>query len=247
MSMNVRAIVPEPGLAHDVSTEAGVAWLEDVYAVPTGRHVRLNMITTLTGAAVGADGTSETLSSRVDRKILGVIRAAADAVLVGAQTVRAEGYVVPRRSALAILTRTGDLDGHDLRAGAERVHLVCPAHRAEEVRRRAALPEAQVVPVPGDGDDLSPDAVLDALADRGLRRIVCEGGPEVAGLFAAAGVIDEYCISVAPVLEPAASPFLRLPSGTRAETDVTGMLVDAAAFSYLRLRPRRDPADGASQ
>jgi riboflavin biosynthesis pyrimidine reductase len=233
----LRAVLPDAGEAHDLATDDGRAWVEAVYAPPPGPHVRLNMITTLTGSAVGADGTSETLSNRVDRTVLGVIRAASDAVLVGAQTVRAEGYVVPRRTNLAIVTATGDLSGHDLDAGTDRVWLVCPASRAEDVHRRAGMPRAHVVAV--DDEHLAPRSILDALAGRGLTRIVCEGGPTLAGAFAGAGVIDEYCITLAPVLEPARSPFL-VPAGhSRPDTDVTGMLVDEAAFSYLRLRPRQ--------
>ncbi|KAA9151538.1 hypothetical protein F6B41_17965 [Microbacterium lushaniae] len=194
------------------------------------------MITSLTGAAAGSDGTSETLTSPTDRALLGIIRAAADVVVVGAATVRAEGYVLPRRARLAIVTVSGDLDGHRLGDTMEGVLLICPAARAAEVRDRSGLPGAQVVAVAG-GDDLEPAAICDALADRGLPRIVCEGGPTLAARFAAAGVIDEYCVSVAPALEAAARPFL--PIHARVATDVAGMLVDEAAFSYLRLRPRR--------
>ena len=53
---------------------------------------------------------------------------------------------------------------------------------------------------------------------------------------AAAGVIDEYCVTVAPVIEPAHEPFLRVGDAQRPHTEVTGMLVDEAGFSYLRLR-----------
>ena len=67
----------------DVATEAGRAWLTERYARTDDAYVRLNMITSLTGAASGSDGTSDTLTSRTDRTILGVIRAAADVVVVG--------------------------------------------------------------------------------------------------------------------------------------------------------------------
>jgi riboflavin biosynthesis pyrimidine reductase len=240
--MLLHEVLPAPGRAFDPAEVAGRDRLAAIYAAPDD-IVRLNMIASLTGSAVGADGTSETLSSRVDRAVLGVIRAASDAVLVGASTVRVEGYVVPRHARLAVVTRTGDLSGHRLDEEAGRVLIVCPAHRADAVRAAAALPQADIVGVGGSddavGDGLAPAAILDALRGRGIRRVVCEGGPMLAGAFAAAGAIDEYCVTVAPILEPAAEPFLRLPAGVRPKTEPIGMLVDDAGFSYLRLRARR--------
>jgi riboflavin biosynthesis pyrimidine reductase len=232
----LREVVPSTGASHDITTDAGRAWVSSIYARSDAAYVRLNMITTLTGAASGQDGTSETLSSRVDRAILGVIRAAADVVVVGAQTVRAEGYVVPRAARLAVVTASGDLRGHRLGDGAS-VLLVCPASRAESVRERAGIEGAEIVAVPGPAD-LEPSAIVTALAQRGLPRIVCEGGPNLAGRFAQAGVVDEYCVTVAPVLTPAERPFLPLARGGSRQTEPVGMLVDDAAFSYLRLRAR---------
>ncbi|KAA9110529.1 dihydrofolate reductase family protein [Microbacterium rhizomatis] len=236
----VTEVVPRSLSAADVATEHGREWLRARYA-REGSYVRLNMITSLTGSAAGEDGTSETLTSRIDRGILGVIRRDADVVVVGAQSVRAEGYVVPRTARLAIVTGSGRLAGHrlSLEPGAEsdRVLLICPATVADEVSRSAAAYGAVVVPVAGDAH-LSPRAILDALAARGLTRVVCEGGPTLAAQFAAAGVIDEYCVSVAPVIEPAHAPFLSVTAEGRPRTEVAGMLVDEAGFSFLRLRAR---------
>src|SRR5262245_13893454 len=135
--MILTEVVPRTLASQDVSTDAGREWLRERYRRSDDAYVRLNMITTLTGAAVGSDGTSETLTSRVDRKVLGVIRAEADVVLVGAQSVRAEGYVVPRSARLAVVTSTGDLTGHRLSLGEDatpdRVLLVCPASIAPQV------------------------------------------------------------------------------------------------------------------
>lgn len=241
--MRVREVVPDRGHDHDVSEPEGRAWLETVYASDRARFVRLNMIASLTGAAAGADGTSNTLTSPTDRAILGIIRAWADVVVVGAATVRAERYLLPRRARLAIVTATGDLGSHRLHGAGDRVLLVTPQSRAEIVRDRAGLLQAELLPVPGDGE-LDPRAIVDALAARDLGRIVCEGGPTLAARFAAAGVIDEYCVTIAPVLESAGHAIL--PLAERVDTDVAGMLVDEAAFSYLRLRPRRSGPDVAA-
>jgi riboflavin biosynthesis pyrimidine reductase len=237
--MIVTEVVPRSQESADVDTDAGRDWLRVRYSRPDESYIRLNMITSLTGSAAGADGTSETLTNRVDRRILGVIRAAADVVVVGAQSVRAEGYIVPRSARLAIVTSSGDLEGHrlSLAPGAEpdRVLIVCPETRAAELEAKAAEHGVQVVPVAG-GERLEPRAIVSALSSRGLSRIVCEGGPSLASQFAASGLIDEYCVTVAPVLEPVTEPFLRLAGSQRRRTEVAGMLVDDDGFSYLRLR-----------
>lgn len=225
-------IVPDTRDRVDVASPEARAWVASRYHRADAAYVRLNMITTPTGSAVGADGTSETITSRVDRLILGRIRADADAVVVGARTVRAEGYIVPTATRLVIATTTGDLDGGRLGDAGDRVLLVSPGSRVAEVRRRA--PGFDVVGI--DTDDLDPRAIVDALATRGIARLVCEGGPTLASAFVSAGAVDELCVTVAPVLEPAAAPFLDLDD--RPDTTVAGCLVDDAGFSYLRLRVR---------
>ena len=47
---------------------------------------------------------------------------------------------------------------------------------------------------------MTPAAVLAALARRGLHRVLCEGGPALFGSFAAADLVDELCLSLAPQL-----------------------------------------------
>ncbi|GAA5027211.1 dihydrofolate reductase family protein [Microbacterium fluvii] len=237
MSQLVTEVIPSAGAVVDVATAAGRDWLAERYRRAEESYLRLNMITSLTGAAAGEDGTSDTLTSTLDRRILGLIRADADAVVVGAQSVRAEGYVVPRTARLAVVTSSGDLSGHRLDddGSAERVLVVCPQERADDVSQR--LPTgATVVPVASAGGHLRPEDIVDALARRGLRRLVCEGGPSLAAQFADAGLIDEYCVTVAPTIAPAARPFL--PVSHRVGTTPAGLLVDAAGFSYLRLRAR---------
>ncbi|MEN2740937.1 dihydrofolate reductase family protein [Microbacterium sp. X-17] len=242
--------VPGTAGAFDPRTEDGRAWLHEAYALPDPEYVRLNMITSLTGSAAGSDGTSETLTSADDRAILGVIRAQADVVLVGAQTVRAEGYVVPRTARLAIVTATGVLDGHrltlDAPADRARVLILSPADRADAVRDAVAPLGLRVVPVPvpvpnpgaSEGRP-TPAALVQALRAEGLPRIVCEGGPGLASQFVAAGAIDEYCVTVAPVIGPIARPFVDVDAAHVPRTRVVGQLTDDAGFTYLRLRPAR--------
>lgn len=238
----VTELLPRTLAAFDLATDAGRAAVRRIYARTEPAYLRLNMITSITGAAAGSDGTSETLSSRVDRAILAAIRQEADVVLVGAESVRAEGYVVPRTARLAVVTASGDLSGHRFAqvegTATDRVLVLRPAGGAGALAPEPGGAEVIEVPAAAAGR-LAPADVVAALAARGLRRIVCEGGPSLASQFAAAGLIDEFCVTVAPALEPAPVPFLRLASGGALPTTVAGMLVDDAGFSYLRLRPRR--------
>ncbi len=243
--MIVREVIPfRDGAGIDLATPEGRCALEAVYSPPRTPWVRLNMVTTLTGAASGGDGTSDSITNRVDRAILATIRAHADAVVVGAQTVRAEGYVLPRSGAtLAIVTSSGDI-GSDLADQAvaqdvlDRILLLVPHDAVEAVAARTPALRSRIVGLhAGAGSRIAPAAIVATLAQRGMHRLVCEGGTTLASQFLAATVVDELCVTVAPRVTPAASPFVRVDDAV--DTDVTGMLVDEAGFSYLRVRVRR--------
>lgn len=237
-------LVPSTLDAVEVPSDAATVFIAARYARDDAAYVRLNMITSLNGAAAGGDGTSDTLTSVVDRTVLRAIRDAADVIVVGAQTVRAEGYVLPRTALLAVVTRSGELGGHrfEPRPGAEtRVLILCPAgsraHR-EGVRLADGI-DADIVPVtPRDDGTLDPVAIIAALAARGHRRVVCEGGPALTAQFVAAGVIDEYCLTVAPTIEVGEHALFTVAPGARPDTSVAGMLVDDVGFSYLRAKVR---------
>ncbi|MWV49941.1 pyrimidine reductase [Rathayibacter sp. VKM Ac-2803] len=206
--------------------------LEEAYRPPDALRVRLNMIASVNGSSIGSDGTSETLTNRVDRTILGVIRAQADVVLVGAASVRAEGYRVPKRVPLAIASVSGDLAGHrlELQEGA-RVLLLVPESR----RPVHDLPRGvEVVEVPGDGGRLSVDAMLDALADLGLHRVVCEGGATLSGQFLASGRVDEICLTTAPRIVLPGLPVAATGAVVDDRYALTLLAVDDSGFSYAR-------------
>ncbi len=161
------------------------------------------------GAAVS--GGSRGLQSAADRSVLAALRAVTDAVLVGAGTARAEGYRPVRvrpegrqwRSShgrspsppLVLVSRSLDLDpAHPCVSSA--VVVTCAA--ADPVRRRALEQVADVV-VAGD-EDVDLRAAVQALHERGLRRLLCEGGPTLVTALLAAGLLDELCLTTSPVL-----------------------------------------------
>ncbi|MFV0458391.1 MAG: pyrimidine reductase family protein [Actinomycetales bacterium] len=199
--------------------------LPELYAYPTpadGRAwVRASMISTVDGAASGKDGLSGSISIPADRVMLSLLRGLTDVVLAGAGTARAEGYrrVEARpafaqwraehgqspAAAIAVVTGSGDVpdvltdrpgrvDGVD-----ELIVLTCEAVEADRLSRlRHRLGEANVVVVGDDRVDL-PSAVA-ALADRGLHRVSCEGGPSLLGQLVASDRLDELCLTTSPTL-----------------------------------------------
>ncbi len=157
-----------------------------------GRWVRAMMVTTLDGAASGPDGLSGSISGEADKSVFDAVRREADAVLIGAGTMRAERYGPFRnRARLAIVSRSLDLpwDEPVFSESAQRP-LILTAHDTDT----SAVPDTcEVVTV-----DDSPAACLDALEQRGLHRIVCEGGPTLLRDLVAAGLVDEADITVSP-------------------------------------------------
>ncbi|MDH6533026.1 hypothetical protein M2119_001263 [Aurantimicrobium minutum] len=82
--------------------------LRDIYAWPDTQTFRLNLLATPDGI-VGPDGTSHSLTNPEDRRILRAIRAEADVVIVGAESVRTEGWFLPPHGRLMVLSSTGFL------------------------------------------------------------------------------------------------------------------------------------------
>lgn len=180
--------------------------------------VRANFVSTLDGAATGSDGRSGSINTGPDKEVFHLLRALSDVVLVGAGTARTEGYrpAVTRRKwrelrattgrsahpAMAVVTRSGDVPPllSEHRADAGEVLLVTCAAAPREALAIAAdtLGQDQVVVRGEDSVDLP--AAVAALAERGLVRILCEGGPHLMHDLVASGCLDELCLTLAPLL-----------------------------------------------
>ena len=95
---------------NDDERKAASAPLEQLvreYDWPTHKFSRINIVTGDDGSLVGSDGTSNSLSNDVDRKILHKIRSGADVVVVGARSVRVEGWQIPSLGSLLVVSRGG--------------------------------------------------------------------------------------------------------------------------------------------
>jgi len=213
---------------------AGPAALADAYRVAPGRYLRVNVVASLDGA-ISVDGRSGGLGSPADRRVFQLLRALTDVVLVGAGTAAAEGYrpVLPDSAVgrlraelgrpsvppIAMVSRRASLRPDDqlvTDAVAPTLLVTCAAADAD---RRTALSAAGVdVLVCGD-DDVDLPAALDALAERGLEQVLCEGGPALLSAALAAGVVDELDLTIAPLLVGGSPGLLptALPAPARAE------------------------------
>lgn len=186
-----------------------------LYAYPAQRPwVRFNFITGLDGSATH-QGVSAPLGNEGDRRLFGLIRRLCDVILVGAGTVRAEGYTgplvsdgdsawrsdhgLPLHPALAIVSgRLGiDPDSELFRLSPVRPVIFTTA-AADPERMRSLAAVADVV-VAGEGKVESARCVA-WLQNHGLGRILCEGGPTIFGGFIADDAVDELCLSLSPVL-----------------------------------------------
>ncbi|MCG5433921.1 pyrimidine reductase family protein [Mycobacterium sp. MYCO198283] len=231
------------------------AALTELYRYPDGlTHcwVRANMITSADGATT-VGGESGALAGRGDRAVFFTLRALADVVLVGAGTVRGEGYSgvtltdEQRRARrdrgqtdlppLAIVSRSGALDPDAAAFTATQVRpLIVTTRRAVPAARDRLGALAEVI----DGSATDPDvvdeaAVLAALGRRRLLRVLTEGGPRLLGGVVARDLLDELCLTLSPLLVGGSST--RVSAGAaavRSPLRLAHQLTDPDGYLYLR-------------
>ncbi|MHA7650560.1 pyrimidine reductase family protein [Mycobacterium sp. ML4] len=234
--------------------ELGTGDLPRLYGYPAaGTCVRANFITSLDGGAT-VEGLSGALAGPGDRAVFVVMRELADVIVVGAGTVRAEGYSGAQLSVgqrqqrqargqsevppLAIVTKSGHLDndlGVFTRTEVRPLVLTCAA-AADETRRRVAGLAAEVIDCSADDPgEVDIAAIVSALTDRGLRCVLTEGGPMLLGAFIEADLLDELCLTIAPLVVGGQAHRIAAGSGqmlTRMRR--AHVLTDDAGYLYTR-------------
>jgi riboflavin biosynthesis pyrimidine reductase len=229
--------------------------LADLYAYPDNLQscwVRGNMITSLDGGAAD-DGKSGGLAGPGDRAVFVQMREAADVVLVGAATVRVENYAGAQLSVaarqerqrrgqaevppIAIVTRSGDLDPTALvftRTEVPPLILTCTRSLDDTRSRLGAV--ADVIDASGpDPDSVDPASALRVLAERRLFRVLSEGGPSLLGLLIENGLLNELCLTAAPILVGgAARRIVTGPGQVHTRMRRTHVLTDDDGYLYTR-------------
>ncbi|MEX0913626.1 MAG: dihydrofolate reductase family protein, partial [Demequina sp.] len=202
-----------PALTQDFPLHAtfdaqpGEASLRGLYAHPH-KMVRLGMIAAANGKASGPDGSSRSLNGPEDLRILLVLRSLADVVVVGAATALTERYgdlTLPEdlsatrtagssspAPALALVTRSGEMPAG---LSPERTWLITTA---DAPAASSHAPWASRTMVAG-ATRLDLRLAVRQLHDRGLSRVLCEGGPTLATQMMSQGVVDDYCLTTSAV------------------------------------------------
>ncbi|MGH3181800.1 MAG: pyrimidine reductase family protein [Streptosporangiaceae bacterium] len=203
--------------------------LAALYAYPQGQWLRANMVSSADGAA-SLNGVTAGISSDTDRRVFALLRTLSDVILAGAATVREEGYKPARTRELWTDLRVGRTPTPPIAVVSARLDLdpaspliaEAPPHARTIVittaqapaGRRAELARHADVIVAGD-ETVDLKAAVSALAERGNRRIVAEGGPHLLAQLAEAGLVDELCLTVAPLMAgPGASRIVAGAPGT---------------------------------
>lgn len=206
-TLRAAGVQVEEGLLKDEAQAGNAAWLT---SVRLGRpHVRWKYAATLDGRIAAADSTSRWISSAESRADVHRLRAEADAVIVGSGTMRAddphlavrgidgiEGVIQPLRVVV-------DTSATAVQPGARVLDDAAPTLVAVARDADAAHLDgtgAEVVRLPRAAGGLDVHALLAALHTRGVRSVLLEGGPTLAGAFVAAGAVDAVTGYLAPVL-----------------------------------------------
>jgi riboflavin biosynthesis pyrimidine reductase len=183
-----------------------------------------NFVASIDGvAALGPEHPSSgsAISGRepADRFVMGLLRACADAVLVGAGTLRAtprhqwtpdhvypaaaadfadlrRRLNLPDRPELVVVTARGDVPtGHPAIVAGAAIMTTTEGARHLEGR----LPQTSTVIPLGHGPSLRMADVLDAVSSRGHRAVLTEGGPRVLGQLIADDLLDELFLTTSPL------------------------------------------------
>lgn len=191
--------------------------LAELYRYPDDgvRRLRSNFVASLDGSVQGPDGRSGGLGTESDSHVFALHRALADAVVVGASTVRQEGYrsvdLAPWQVALrerlglrpypglVVISGSARLDPRIARpASGKGGPVLIITTTGKSAADLAPLHDAGVEVVES-GVDLELTEVLDGLAGRGWTRLLCEGGPRLHRDLLAAGLVDQLSLTLAPL------------------------------------------------
>jgi riboflavin biosynthesis pyrimidine reductase len=230
------------------------------FALRAGRPTIVsNFVSTIDGVVAfdtkGHSGGREVSGgSAPDRFLMGLLRATADAVLVGAGTLRSgsrhvwtPGHVHPPATAAyaawretvgprspqpttVVVTASGQVDPEHpaLHAPGVPVVLVTTTEGAIVLARMALPPTVELV-VAGHGERVDDAALPAILAERSLDLVLCEGGPNLLGGLLRAGLVDELFLTVAPQIAGRAPEMPRL-----ALVEGFGYEIGAAPWAELR-------------
>jgi riboflavin biosynthesis pyrimidine reductase len=177
------------------------------------------------GARGGWNASRISMDSEIDRRVMALLRAHADAIVVGAGTFRiahnhqwSPGGLVPgeagsfdelraelrgpgaERAPLYVLTASGELDPRHAALTAPETHVTVISTASGAARLEPLLPSHAELIALGDGPAVDLAAAIRTIAERSGGLILCEGGPTLLGELARAGLLDQLFLTIAPQL-----------------------------------------------
>ncbi|GLY69725.1 pyrimidine reductase family protein [Amycolatopsis taiwanensis] len=231
--------------------------LANIYGYPaevTGSWVQVNFVSSADGAATVED-RSEPLSSPADKRIYLLGRDLADVVLVGAGTVRAEGYRGARANdirrerrkrlglaeipPIAVVTASARIDPACALLTDTQVPPIIITTEEAPAERVAELADAGAEILVAGQQRVDLAAALAELSRRGLKRVDCEGGPCLFGELIAENLVDQLCLTVAPLLAGAGADRIAVgPATTESRHLELASILHEDGFTMLRYRRR---------
>jgi riboflavin biosynthesis pyrimidine reductase len=169
--------------------------LPALYAAPDRPWLRVNMVSTVDGAATGEDGTSRSINNGADKLVFDLLRELSDAVVVGAGTVRVEGYAVGRKP-LVVVSRSGSVPPTQRSAERGKVLMATVSTAPYLGEARSVLGHENVLVLGSHRVDLA--RLKDELVLRGFRHLLSEGGPHLLRDLLDQGVADELDTTLVP-------------------------------------------------
>lgn len=213
-----------PELVRNATAALPPPWEEIFGPLRTGAHDGLVVIgqigQSLDGCVATMNGHSHYINGPAGLAHLHRLRALVDAVVIGVGTALADDpqltvrRVIGPQPARVVLDPTGRLPAAAkifARDGVRRLVI------AAEGTRPQLPPEIEIVRLPASQRRIAADEILAALAERGLRRILIEGGAETVSRFLAAGCLDRLHVVVAPIIIGTGRPSFILPPIARVD------------------------------
>jgi riboflavin-specific deaminase-like protein len=243
----MQLLIPE---RRETSPEELASGLKLGDRAPEGRpYLALNMVSSLDGKAT-LSGRTAGLSSELDRTLFHHLRTQADAVMVGAGTLREERYgLMTKTEELREKRRSEGLEPHALAViVSARLNLPSDLPILQEPDQRVVIVTGSEEELPGVraqveylrvGDDVALMAAK-LREEHGVRSVLCEGGPTLNSYLLAAGVVDELFLSLHPLLTGGAAAMTIVAGRTLvapAELELVS-LADAEGDLFTRWRIR---------
>lgn len=182
----------------DAGSDVSDGVLAQLYAAQPaadGVWLRVNMVSTVDGAAEGDDGVTDSINNAADKRVFHALRSYADVIVVGAGTVRAERYR-PSDKPIVVLSRSAEVPETLRGAAPGQVLMATVEHAPGLEEARALLGDEHVLVLGAYAIDFA--LLRTALAARGWSQVLSEGGPYALHDMLASGAVDELCLTIVP-------------------------------------------------